>query len=59
MVSALTVAAMAEVDFGRSAAEYGVLTPDIKRKVLGLNMAKLYDIEVPVQIPSAREAVAR
>ena len=27
--------------------EYGVLTPDIKRKILGLNAAKLYGIEVP------------
>jgi hypothetical protein len=27
--------------------EYGVLTPDVKRKILGLNAAKLYDIEVP------------
>jgi predicted TIM-barrel fold metal-dependent hydrolase len=27
--------------------EYGVLTPDIKRKILGLNAAALYDIEVP------------
>jgi predicted TIM-barrel fold metal-dependent hydrolase len=27
--------------------EYGVLTPDIKRKILGLNMAGLYDIPVP------------
>ena len=27
--------------------EYGTLTPDIKRKVLGLNAARLFDIEVP------------
>jgi Predicted metal-dependent hydrolase of the TIM-barrel fold len=27
--------------------EYGVLTTDIKRKILGLNAAKLYGIEVP------------
>jgi predicted TIM-barrel fold metal-dependent hydrolase len=27
--------------------EYGVLTPDIKRKILGLNAAALYDIKVP------------
>ncbi|HZK50644.1 MAG TPA: amidohydrolase family protein [Actinomycetota bacterium] len=31
--------------------EYGELTPDIKRKILGLNMAQLYDIEVPAEIP--------
>lgn len=27
--------------------EYGQLTPDMKRKILGLNAAKLYGIEVP------------
>ena len=27
--------------------EYGVLTPDVKRKILGLNAARLYDIPVP------------
>jgi hypothetical protein len=32
--------------------EYGELTPDIKRKILGLNMARLYDIEVPGEIPT-------
>jgi predicted TIM-barrel fold metal-dependent hydrolase len=31
--------------------EYGELTPDIKRKILGLNLARLYDIEVPGEIP--------
>jgi predicted TIM-barrel fold metal-dependent hydrolase len=31
--------------------EYGTLTPEIKRKVLGLNAARLYDIEVPSEIP--------
>jgi predicted TIM-barrel fold metal-dependent hydrolase len=31
--------------------EYGELTPDIKRKILGLNAARLYDIEVPAEIP--------
>jgi predicted TIM-barrel fold metal-dependent hydrolase len=31
--------------------EYGTLTPDIKRKVLGLNAARLYGIEVPDMIP--------
>ena len=27
--------------------EYGILTPDIKRKILGLNSARLYGIDVP------------
>lgn len=27
--------------------EYAQLTPDVKRKILGLNAARLYDIEVP------------
>ena len=27
--------------------EYGVLTPDVKRKILGLNAARLYNLEVP------------
>ena len=27
--------------------EYGVLTPDVKRKILGLNAARLYDLKVP------------
>jgi hypothetical protein len=31
--------------------EYGTLTPDIKRKVLGLNAAHLYGIEVPSEVP--------
>lgn len=31
--------------------EYGTLTPDIKRKVLGLNAARLYGIPVPDEIP--------
>jgi predicted TIM-barrel fold metal-dependent hydrolase len=30
--------------------EYGALTPDIKRKILGLNAARLYDIEVPAEL---------
>jgi hypothetical protein len=34
--------------------EYGVLTTDIKKKILGLNAARLYDIEVPA---GARAAV--
>ncbi|MGH3587675.1 MAG: amidohydrolase family protein [Pseudonocardia sp.] len=27
--------------------EYGVLTPDVKKKILGLNAARLYGLEVP------------
>jgi hypothetical protein len=27
--------------------EYGELTTDIKRKILGLNAAKMYDLDVP------------
>jgi predicted TIM-barrel fold metal-dependent hydrolase len=30
--------------------EYGQLTPDIKRKILGLNAAKLYGLKVPAGI---------
>jgi uncharacterized protein len=33
------------------ASEYGQLTPDVKRKILGLNLAKLYDIKVPEDLP--------
>lgn len=29
--------------------EYGVLTTEMKKKILGLNAAKLYDFEVPVE----------
>lgn len=37
--------------------EYGFdLTPDIKRKILGLNLAQLYDIPVPAEVPQ-EEAV--
>jgi predicted TIM-barrel fold metal-dependent hydrolase len=36
--------------------EYGTLTPDVKRKILGLNAANLYDLQVPSEIP--REAAA-
>jgi uncharacterized protein len=31
--------------------EFGELTPDIKRKILGLNAARLYDIQVPDEVP--------
>jgi uncharacterized protein len=30
--------------------EYPALTTDVKKKILGLNMAKLYDIDVPEQL---------
>jgi uncharacterized protein len=30
--------------------EYGVLTTDIKKKILGLNAARLYDMEVPAHL---------
>jgi hypothetical protein len=30
--------------------EYGELTPEIKRKILGLNLANLYGIPVPPEI---------
>jgi predicted TIM-barrel fold metal-dependent hydrolase len=30
--------------------EYAPLTPDVKRKILGLNAARLYDIEVPAEL---------
>jgi uncharacterized protein len=30
--------------------EYPALTTDVKRKILGLNMARLYDIDVPEQL---------
>jgi uncharacterized protein len=30
--------------------EYAPLTPDVKRKILGLNAARLYDIEVPASL---------
>jgi hypothetical protein len=33
--------------------EYGELTPTIKRKILGLNAARLYDIEVPQELQEA------
>ncbi len=37
-------------------AEYGTLTPDMKRKILGLNVANLYGIEVPSEIPEPAPA---
>jgi predicted TIM-barrel fold metal-dependent hydrolase len=38
--------------------EYGELTPDIKRKILGLNLAGLYDIKVPDELMKPSEVVA-
>ena len=37
--------------------EYGPITTDVKKKILGLNAAKMYDIEVPahLQLPLADE----
>ncbi len=37
--------------------EYGELTPDIKRKILGLNLAGLYDIKVPEELMKPSEVV--
>jgi uncharacterized protein len=37
--------------------EYGTLTPEVKRKILGLNAANLYDLDVPSEVPQP-EAVA-
>jgi hypothetical protein len=31
--------------------EYGEVTPEIKRKILGLNLAGLYDLKIPEEIP--------
>ncbi|MHB1738883.1 MAG: amidohydrolase family protein [Actinomycetes bacterium] len=38
--------------------EYGVLTPDIKRKILGLNAAKLYGLDVPQELGGTKTPVA-
>ena len=38
--------------------EYGTLTPDIKRKILGLNAASLYDLEVPSEVPQEAAVAA-
>ena len=32
--------------------EYGTLTPDIKRKILGINAARLYGLQVPDEVPA-------
>jgi predicted TIM-barrel fold metal-dependent hydrolase len=39
--------------------EYGVLTPDIKKKILGLNAAALYDIKVPGELEIHDQGPAR
>lgn len=31
--------------------EYGEVTPDVKRKILGINAARLYDLDVPDDVP--------
>ncbi|MBW3601199.1 MAG: amidohydrolase [Actinobacteria bacterium] len=38
--------------------EYGRLTPDVKRKVLGLNAARLYGLDVPDEVPQPSSAAA-
>ncbi len=38
--------------------EYGTLTTDIKKKILGLNAAKLYDFEVPEECQLPADAPA-
>jgi predicted TIM-barrel fold metal-dependent hydrolase len=38
--------------------EYGTLTPDVKRKILGLNAANLYDLDVPSEIPQPSAVAA-
>ena len=46
------------VDFempGDMVSEYGELTPSIKRKILGLNAAKLYDLDVPEELRGAED----
>jgi uncharacterized protein len=36
--------------------EYAPITPDVKRKILGLNAAKLYDLEVPAELDTVGAA---
>jgi predicted TIM-barrel fold metal-dependent hydrolase len=38
--------------------EYGELTPEIKRKILGLNLAELYNLDVPADVPREAEQSA-
>jgi hypothetical protein len=38
--------------------EYGTLTPDVKRKILGLNAANLYDLDVPSEVPQPAAVAA-
>jgi predicted TIM-barrel fold metal-dependent hydrolase len=35
--------------------ELGVLTTDVKKKILGLNAAALYDLDVPAELDVARD----
>jgi hypothetical protein len=35
--------------------ELGVLTTDIKKKILGLNAAALYDLDVPAELDVVRD----
>jgi predicted TIM-barrel fold metal-dependent hydrolase len=41
-----------------SYSDYPRLTPDGKRKIFGLNAAKLYDLEIPSQFKGAAAAEA-
>jgi hypothetical protein len=34
------------------------LTPDVKRKILGLNAANLYDLDVPSEVPQPAAVAA-
>ena len=36
--------------------EYIPLSPDVKRKILGVNAAKLYDLDVPVELDTTAVA---
>jgi hypothetical protein len=38
--------------------EYGELTPEIKRKILGLNLAGLYDLQVPAEVMKSASVTA-
>jgi hypothetical protein len=47
------------VDFqipGDDSSELPQLTPDVKRKILGLNAARLYDLPVPAEVPQPQPA---
>lgn len=36
--------------------EFGEITPDMKRNILGLNAARMYDLEVPAEVPQPASA---